>query len=192
MTIATVIHTYDPTTERHARCMPTHPADTLYHKPDGYIKVKDYLALGLELNRDIVVFTNDDVAFPPTSFDRIMSHARKWDYGCSRRPRIPTHIGREIFWFKSDWLREHFTEVPECFWGVQKPDLILARWMRRLRGIDTTMENLYEDFWPVELCAGIVTHEDHPSHWTAPEIQNCQQTKDNERIWREMGPIKER
>lgn len=192
MTIATVIHTYDPTTDRHARCMPTHPKDAIYHKPGTYIKVKDYLAIGLDINRDIVVFTNDDVAFQPDSFEKITEHAMEFDYGCSRRPRIPTHIGREIFWFRSDWLQRKFDSFPEVFWGVQRPDLITARWMRRLRGIETTMENLYLDCFPVELPAGIITHADHVSHWATDEIQNSPQGQWNEKLWREMGPIRMR
>jgi hypothetical protein len=149
--------------------------------------VKELLAKGLETGKDAVAFTNDDVAFPEGSIETIRKHVEKFDFGCSRRPPEPKiHIGREIFFFKSDWLRKHWNEVPECYWTVQRPDLILAKWMRRMRGIETTMENLNYDFAPIELPAGLITHENHPSHWDCDAVTKSMEGQANEAIWAAM------
>lgn len=184
--LATVIHTWPQGhIDRHFKAMATHPADTIRavfnHRP----KVKEMLALGLKTGKDAVCFTNDDTGFLPDTEARIMAHAQKWDFGCSRRPRVPTHVGREIFWFKSDWLKAHWDELPECYWTVHCPDLIFTRFLRRLRGIETTMANLEYDFAPVEVPAGIISHEDHPSHWNTEEVLNSKEAIENARMWRE-------
>lgn len=183
--IAVVINTYKPDTDRHRRAMATHPADAIYAVHDHRPKVTELLLLGLGAGKDVVCFTNDDVSFPVGSLDRIKRHARQWDFGCSRRPRYPVHVGREIFWFRSDWLRANWSRVPDCIWSVQKPDLILAKWMRGMRGIKTTMENLEYDFAPVEL-PNVITHEDHKSDWDRPEVLNSPEGMHNERLWEAM------
>jgi hypothetical protein len=184
--IAVVINTYKPDTDRHRRAMATHPADAIYAQHDHRPKVTELLLKGLETGKDVVCFTNDDVSFPVGSLDRIKRHARQWDFGCSRRPRNPVHVGREIFWFRSDWLRANWGKVPDCYWTVQKPDLILARWMRGMRGIKTTYENLEYDFPPVELPAGIIEHEEHASHWANNETEQSMEGRHNETIWAKM------
>src|SRR6266478_3344918 len=183
--IAVVISTYKPDTDRHRRAMATHPADAIYTACDSRPKVKDFLLEGLRTGKDVVTFTNDDVSFPIGALDRIKRHARQWNFGCSRRPRNPVHVGREIFWFRSDWLKANWTRVPDCIWSVQKPDLILAKWMRGLRGIKTTMQNLEYDFPPIEL-PNVIEHEDHPSDWDRPEVLNSPEGRHNEAIWAAM------
>lgn len=183
--IAVVIHTYQPDTDRHRQAMATHPEDAIYATHDHRPKVTELLLLGLEAGKDVVCWTNDDVSFPVGSLDRIKRHARQWDFGCSRRPRNPVHVGREIFWFRSDWLRANWGKIPDPVWSVQKPDLILAKWMRGMRGIKTTMENLEYDFAPVEL-PGIITHEDHKSDWDRPEVLESPEGRYNEQLWEAM------
>lgn len=184
--IAVVINTYKPDTDRHKRAMATHPEDAIYATFDHRPKVSELLLLGLEAGKDVVCFTNDDVSFPVGSLDRIKRHACKWDFGCSRRPRVPVHVGREIFWFRSDWLRANWANLPDPYWSVQKPDLILAMWMRRMRGIKTTLENLEYDFAPVELPPGIIEHEDHKSDWDRPEVLSLPEGLYNEQLWELM------
>jgi hypothetical protein len=178
-----VVHTYSKGhCNRHQRAMATHPPGTIHAEFDHRPRVKELLRLALDKGKDGVIFTNDDVTFQPDTIDRIKRHLFLWDYGCSRRPRDPVHIGREIFFFRSDWLRAHWEEMPDPYWSVQKPDLILARWMRQLRGIPTTMRNLNYDFPPVEIPAGLITHEDHPSHWVG-ETESSKEGRYNEQLW---------
>lgn len=186
--IAMVFHTYPPGhTDRHRRAMATHPKDAVYATFDHRPKCTALLMKGLESGKDVCAFTNDDVSIPAGSLDKIRAHAAKWDFGCSRRPRTPVHIGREIFWFKSDWLKKNWGNVPSCYWTVQKPDLILAKWMRKMRGIETTYENLNFDMSPVELPAGIIEHEDHESHWDCDAVTKSPEGLHNEKLWAEMA-----
>lgn len=180
--MAVVFQTFDLSSERHQRALKTHPKDAIYSKHDYPPTMHEMLREGLAAGKDAVVFTNDDVSFPGGALEKIRRHLQKFDFGCSRRPRTPVHCGREIFWFKSDWLKKHFESVPNPYWSVQKPDLIMARWMRHLRCIPTTIQNLDYDFPPVEL-ADVIYHEDHPSHWSTPEIENSREGLHNEKLW---------
>jgi len=179
--LAVVVNSYDPSSNRHKRAMETHLSDFIYVKA-RHPKMRDFLGKGLETGKDVIVFTNDDVAFLNGSLDKIRQHAGKWNFGCSRRPRDPVHIGREIFWFRRDWLKDHLDRVPNPYWSAQKPDLIMARWMRKQLRIPTTMENLKYDFAPVEI-PDVITHEEHQSHWATPEIENSFEGQWNEQLW---------
>jgi hypothetical protein len=181
--IALVCHTYSKGhDDRHKRAMATHPQDTIYAEHDHRPTMKELFGHGLNAHKDVVAFTNDDVTFPSGALEKIRKHAQKFDFGCSRRPRNPVHIGREIFWFRSDWLREHWEQMPNPYWSVQKPDLILARWLRHLRGIPTTLENLHYDFPPVDV-PDLIIHEDHRSHWAVLEIEQSNEGLYNESLW---------
>ncbi len=181
--VAVVFQTFgDLSDDRHQRALATHPEEAIYARHDWIPTTKELLLHGLNANKDVVVFSNDDVTFPPGALDKIMRHAQKFDFGCSRRPRNPVHCGREIFWFRSDWLREHFSELPNPYWSVQKPDLILCRWLRHLKGIPTTLENLDYDMCPADV-PDIIFHEEHASHWATPEIQNSKEGQFNEMLW---------
>lgn len=179
---AVVFQTFDLGSERHQRALKTHPKDAIYSKHDYPPSMKEMLQEGLDANKDVVIFTNDDVTFLPYTLDKIRAHAQKFDFGCSRRPRNPVHCGREIFWFRSEWLKEHWNDIPNPYWSVQKPDLIMCRWLRHLKGIPTTLENLNYDFPPVDV-PDIIYHEDHPSHWNNPEIEQSKEGLFNEYLF---------
>jgi hypothetical protein len=180
--VAVVFQTYDQSSERHQRAMKTHPKDAIYSKHDYPPTMKEMLQEGLDAHKDVIVFSNDDVSFPNGAIDKIKRHAQKFDFGCSRRPRIPVHCGREIFWFRDDWLRKNWHIIPNPFWSVQRPDLIMCRWLRQLKGIPTTVENLNYDFPPVDV-PDVIYHEDHPSHWNCDEILNSREGLHNEALW---------
>lgn len=180
--MAIVIETFNPTTDRHKRAMATHPRDAIYSKHDYPPSMKEMLEEGLRFNKDIVVFTHDDVTFLPDTLDKIRRHAQKFEFGCSRRPRNPVHCGREIFWFRSDWLKIHWNALPNPYWSVQKPDLIMCRFLRNLKGIPTTLENLNYDFYPVDV-PDIIFHEDHLSHWNNPAVEQSKEGLYNEYLW---------
>ena len=173
-------------TERHLKARNTHPSCALYVEMTCRPKVRDLLEHGLSKGRDVVILTNDDVTFNDQTLPTILNHARKWDFGCSRRPEEPTHIGREIFWWRSDWLRAHINEFPDVYWTLQRVDLVLAKWMRGMLGIPTTDENLKYDFPPVEIPAGLIYHEKHESHWNAPEIFTSAESVHNDNVWNAM------
>jgi hypothetical protein len=174
-------------TERHLKARATHPDCALYVEMTCRPKVRDLVQRGLDERKDVVILTNDDVTFNAQTLPTILAHARKWDFGCSRRPEEPVHIGREIFWWRSDWLREHINEMPDCYWTLQRVDLILAKWMRNFLGIPTTDENLKYDMAPVELPAGLIYHEKHESHWNARDIFTSPESVYNDQVWNAMS-----
>jgi hypothetical protein len=180
--LAVVLQTFNPNTDRHKRAMATHPKDSIYSRNENPPPMKHLLQQGLDANKDVIIFTHDDVTFLPYTLDKIRKHATKFDFGCSRRPRTPVHCGREIFWFRSDWLLAHWDSIPNPYWSVQKPDLIMCRWMRHLRGIPTTLENLDYDFPPVDV-PDIIYHAEHLSHWNTDEILNSKEGLYNEWLW---------
>ncbi len=187
-----VVHTYSKGhTERHARAMATHPKNAIYAEVGEGLRLrnKELLSRALESRADGIVNTNDDVTFLPDTLERIKAHLSKWDYGCSRRPRDPVHIGREIFFYRTDWLKANLDKMPDPYWGLHKPDLILARYLRSLHGIRTTWENLNYDFAPVEIPAGLIEHEDHKSHWDTPEINNTPEGKWNMQLWEDYAEV---
>ncbi len=179
---AVILQTFNPTTERHKRAMATHPKDAIYSRNENPPPMKHLLQQGLDANKDVIIFTHDDVTFLPYTLDKIRKHATKFDFGCSRRPRTPVHCGREIFWFRRDWLGAHWDELPNPYWSVQKPDLIMCRWMRHLKGIPTTLENLDYDFPPVDV-PDVIFHEQHESHWTTEKILKSKEGLYNEWLW---------
>lgn len=127
--------------------------------------MKDVLQAGLDTGADFILWLNDDGALAPGAFDAIRAHVSRWDFGCVRRHAL--HIGREAFWFRSDWLKRHIAEMPDVILAASMSDLVIAKWMRKRRGIPTTMENLGLDFPPVELPPGLIQHEAHESTWIA-------------------------
>jgi hypothetical protein len=143
--------------------------------------LKDLLQAGLDSGADTVLWVNDDCSFAPNAFYQIQKHCAVFDFGCVRRD--PTHCGREAFFFRSAWLRQHIAVMPDVVVGTEKFDLVIARWLRAFRGIKTTEENLLTDFFPVELPPGLIQHEEHESWWTSPEAIQSPATKHNFALW---------
>lgn len=183
-TMAVICNSHDTSSDRHQRALETHPKDMIYCKHDHRPTTKELFGRGLDANKDAVIFTNDDVTFKPDTLDRIKAHLQKFDFGCSRRHE--GHPGREIFWFRSDWLRKNWDTLPNVYWSVQKPDLCVARWLRNFRGIPTTLENLVYDFPPVEVPAGLIYHEEHKSNWDNPQVEGTMEGRHNEAVWATM------
>jgi hypothetical protein len=165
---------------RHERARKTWPKDTVVTHTHKIPKFQDVLRYGLLQNKDVTIWTNDDVGFVKGAFHKIMAHASKFPFGCTRRDK--DHIGRECFWFRTDWLQQHIDEMPDVYIATPKFDLIIARHLRKLIRIPTTFQNLKYDFAPVELPHGLVRHEHHKSSWLE---RNDAETSWNERIWNE-------
>lgn len=167
-----VCDVHDTTSERGKAARATWPAGWIAAKPQRYLEdsptrrlpfLRDILAEGLETKADVVIWLNDDCAFTPGALDKIRAHCSRWDFGCVRRD--PQHIGRESFFFRREWLAANLDKMPDVISGAPMGDLALAKWLRGLRGIKTTMENIALDFPPVELPAGLIYHAPHESSW---------------------------
>lgn len=165
-------------TQRHRRARATWPMNTLRTRTTKIPRFKDVLRYGLLEDTDVIVWTNDDVQFKRDTVSRILKHAKKFPFGCSRRDE--DHVGREIFWFRKDWLEKNIDEMPYVYIARAKFDLVIARWLRQKMGIETTEENLSLDFAPLEVPPGLVSHESHRSSWTDKVDE---ETISNETIW---------
>lgn len=141
--------------------------------------LKDLLQAGLDSGAECIVWTNDDTAFSKGALEAMARHVAVFGFGCVRRDA--GHVGREAFFFSTGWLRENISAMPDPFIVVPKADLIMARWLRSLRGISTTRDNLLVDFFPVELPPGLVAHEDHVSGWL--DSTKTPASLHNERLW---------
>jgi hypothetical protein len=189
---------FDTTSDRGKAARATWPDGWLAPKPKRSAKdigdarplpyLRDILAAGLEAgdgigNADVVIWTNDDCGFTPGALDAIKAHVSRWDFGCVRRD--PQHMGREAFFFRASWLRDNLAKMPDVIMGTCVFDLTLAKWLRGLRGIKTTMENLALDFPPVDLPAGLVSHVEHESSWLAH--QDAPSAEWNRKLFEGLG-----
>lgn len=127
--------------------------------------------------QDCILWTNDDVTIKhPNQF---LLHTSVFDF-CSIR-RDPNHVGREAFAFNAGWLRKNLDSMPDVIIGVPWFDLVIARWMRELKGVKTTKENMAWDFFPAEIEPGAIYHEDHESSWL--EHQESPAALHNKKLW---------
>lgn len=157
-------------TPRHARARETHPANTLRVLSSSIPRFRTILRHALERagEADAIVWTNSDVQLAPHALTTIRRHLRRFDFCCCRRVepgQTATHIGRELFAFRADWLRRNIDRIPDVYLATERFDLAVADWLRAELGIRTTMRNLAWDFPPVELTPGLAIHEPHESSW---------------------------
>lgn len=165
-------------TPRHRRARATWPENAVCTRTKKIPRFKDVLRYGLLEETDVIVWTNDDVQFKRDTASRILKHAKKFPFGCSRRDQ--DHVGREIFWFRKEWLEKNIDEMPDVYIARAKFDLVIARWLRQKMGIETTEENLSLDFAPIEVPLGLISHESHRSSWIDKVDE---ETILNETIW---------
>lgn len=136
-------------------------------------------AIKFSSNRDIIIWTNDDVQI--LNLDPVISHCAR--FGVCGVRRDTQHIGRELFAFRWDWIADRFHHFPDCAVAAPWFDLAVAAWIRRQFGWVSTMDNLIEDRYPAEIPnKGILLHPDHPSSWT--KLMEAPASKWNERIFK--------
>jgi hypothetical protein len=113
-------------------------------------------------DRDIVIWTNDDVkVLDPFA---AVNHARI--FGAVSIRRDPNHIGREMFAFRWDWLADRLRDFPDVAVACPWFDLAVAAWIRKQFGWNSTMQNLEWDLYPCEIPNDkIFIHPDHESSW---------------------------
>jgi hypothetical protein len=120
-------------------------------------------AVKFSQGRDIIIWTNDDVQI--LDLNKIKSHVAR--FGAVGIRRDPSHMGRELFAFRWDWLVDRLYHFPDC--AVASPwfDLAVAAWIRKQFGWVSTMDNFIEDRYPAEIPNdGILYHPPHDSSWT--------------------------
>ena len=76
-------------------------------------------------------------------------------------------LGRDLFAFRKDWLREHWHEIPDFFLGELEFDLVMAYLIRKTYGVVTTKANMDKVISDCEIPKGWVLHEKHNRLWTS-------------------------
>jgi hypothetical protein len=157
-------------------------ASDIGDRPLPYLK--DLLRVGLQSSeeRDIIIWTNGDVTLHHDCIGQLKQHVGV--FGAVGVRRHARHIGRELFAFERAWLRDHLSDMPDGILGRPWFDLAIAAYIRRTKGIKSTLDNLAEDRWPCEIEPGILTHEDHESGWL--QEKDSPAAKNNERLFRSM------
>jgi len=140
-------------------------------------------------NDNVVIWSNSDTIFRPRVWTDMVRHVAIWG-ACSIR-RIETdgrkepHMGRDVFVFRADWLRDHMPEIPDFLLGAPCFDLVLAALIRKARGIPSNKENLHHDIFPCEMPAGLVLHEPHESSWAGANEHTLPANEWNRRLARD-------
>lgn len=154
-------------------------------------KLRDVLWHAIEKTTcgdDVIIWNPDDVAFTDDSFRQMKQHAAIYGAFSMRRTEPGynnVHIGREVFGFRAGWLAERMDLIPDFYCGAPCFDLIIAAIIRKERGIVTTNENLYVDFYPSEISPGIALHEPHQSSWSGPHENTMPANVHNMQLARE-------
>lgn len=159
--------------------------------------LKDVLVAGLNTGRrdDHVCITNDDTLLHRQTADYLLETLKtrpavssfriNFDKGgvppldtapaellkLSGRllPRGDNDLGRDLFAFRKDWLRDHWHEIPDFLLGELEWDLILAYLIRRDAGVQTTKFNMDKVMVECEMPKGYVIHERHNRLWTSQQ-----------------------
>jgi hypothetical protein len=131
--------------------------------------LKDVLAHALQSasDRDLVVFTNDDIGLPPGIDAIIRDRLSKAVMLTGRRTDAsdPGHVGRDLVAFQAGWLRLNLAQIPDFILGAPAWDLWMAREARRLCGVAWTIATSASECLMCELPSGTVLHEAHVAHW---------------------------
>lgn len=117
---------------------------------------------------DVIIFQNSDISLTPGSISAMRRHAATFGAFSMRRIDVGenfTHVGRDLFGFRADWLTDRLPTIPDFFMGCPYFDLVLAAMIRKERGVISTRENMATDFYPCEMESGPATHEPHASTW---------------------------
>lgn len=158
--------------------------------------LKDVLLAGLNGGgkNDCVMWTNDDTILHPSiaahllelmadkpavssfriNFDKdgvpplSKRPGELLDLSRALHPPGDIDLGRDLFAFRKDWLREHWHEIPDFLLGELEFDLVLAFLIRKTCGIQTTKLNMDKVVPECELTKGYVLHERHHRTWTSP------------------------
>jgi hypothetical protein len=159
--------------------------------PRGLPFLKDVLAGGLTKARkhDIIVLTNDDTILHSDIRNVILNKLAttgacasfRLNFPRNQYPKLTTEplqlrlryksdLGRDLFAFRSSWLRDNWHQIPDFLLGELEWDLILDFLIRKLARIITTKENRTEVIPEVELERGYVLHEMHCRGWMSPEV----------------------
>lgn len=137
---------------------------------------------------DVILWCNDDVQLDPN----IVAWCNNAVVDCGalsmRRHEpgiITTHMGRELFGFRSDWIRSRIDKIPDFIIGSPFFDLIIAAFIRKESGYNSTIENMLDDIDFCDSKCRFAIHEPHPSSWAGPNEHKYPANIYNKRLAKE-------
>jgi hypothetical protein len=156
--------------------------------------LKDVLLAGLNSGgkHDFVMWTNDDTILHPGIVKHLIAvliekpavssfrinfekgsippldrpPGELLDMSHNLNPPGDEDLGRDLFAFRKDWLRDHWHTIPDFLLGELEFDLVLAYMIRKTYGLQTTKLNMGRIMPECELVKGYVLHERHNRVWT--------------------------
>jgi hypothetical protein len=141
--------------------------------------LKDLLQLALDRSapHDIIAWTGDDVAVSEGTEAWLRLNVGR--FGAVSARRDIAHVGRDLFAFRADWLRQHWQEIPDVIIGAPDFDMGLAALIRAKRGLRSSLANLSIDFPGCEPKGAGISHEPHRSEWLVPGYEREPAVKHN-------------
>lgn len=148
--------------------------------------LKDLLVEGLTLakDNDWLVLTNDDTILHPklpdlidnlpAGIEAVSSFRIEFDKGSpistdmdppSLAKLYDRDLGRDLFAFSAQWVKENWFEIPDFFMGEVNWDLVMTLLIRDKLGIFTDHSNILAPIPEVEMPMGYVLHERHVRQW---------------------------
>lgn len=139
---------------------------------------------------DILIFTNDDVAFGARSVEQsvlklnhvpIVTGARSDVDNVSSPTDFRRHLGRDFVAFRGDWLRKNINLIPDFIVGASEWDLVVAAMARKHCGIEMICDNIGVVFPECEIPFKLITHEPHDAVWQRAENVNTSPSQKHNR-----------
>lgn len=138
--------------------------------------LKDVLAIGMAIatqSDDIIMWSNDDVILDPRIEQWCLDEVSANDAMSMRRfePENPEmiHLGRELLAFKKEWLEKNWNDIPDFILGCPCFDIVMAAFIRKQKGLKSTLANMSEDYPLCEATERYAIHHAHPSAWAGKD-----------------------
>lgn len=156
--------------------------------PRGLPFLKDVLVEGMTKAGpdDVIVLTNDDTLLRPGVLEALETKLKSVDACGSfrlnfERGQVPDakapleavlklgkpDLGRDLFAFRKQWLKDHWFNLPDFLLGELEWDLVMSVMVRRSAGIFTSRKNIVEPMPACEIERGYVLHEKHEAAWVS-------------------------
>lgn len=152
----------------------------------------DMLHFSLDMSsseNDVIFWCNDDVILDPRIQDWLTGDVLRNEAMSMRRfePERPdeVHIGRELFGFTKAWLNRNLAFFPDFLTGCPCFDIVLAAIIRKEKGIDSTLDNMLQDFPDCDSVERHAIHHHHPSAWAGKNEYKYPGNNHNRRLAKE-------
>jgi hypothetical protein len=125
-------------------------------------------------SNDIILFTNDDLAFDERTIRYVrwrlkhvpMVTASRLDVANLDTLKLGArHAGRDLLACKAQWIKENIGKIPDFCAGASEWDMVVAALARKLVGLESDIVGLVCYCGACELPVGLLWHETHEKTW---------------------------